>query len=123
MRIWDVDPQRLCRRHLLGEHRELHALWSILTRDRRGYRTHPETLRWRGRLAALYRRHERLVSEMRRRGYRHASPLDAALATGEEVQQEYVDSPEEQLDILRRKPCPCPLGDPPRAGGRTTGRS
>ncbi|HEX6642404.1 MAG TPA: pyrimidine dimer DNA glycosylase/endonuclease V, partial [Thermoanaerobaculia bacterium] len=38
MRIWDVDPAELCRAHLLGEHRELHAIWTILTQDRRGYR-------------------------------------------------------------------------------------
>jgi hypothetical protein len=30
-RIWDADPALLCDRHLLGEHRELHAIWSILT--------------------------------------------------------------------------------------------
>jgi len=28
MRIWDIPPKRLCRSHLLGEHRELHAIWS-----------------------------------------------------------------------------------------------
>ena len=76
MRIWDLEPACLCRSHLLGEHRELHAVWAILTQDKRGYRHHPETRRWEGKLAALYRRHEALVAEMTRRGYRHASPLD-----------------------------------------------
>src|SRR6516225_12082778 len=61
MRIWDVDPALLCRQHLLGEHRELHAVWTILTTDSAGYRRHPETLRWEGRLGALARRHDRLV--------------------------------------------------------------
>lgn len=28
MRIWDLSPKRLCRNHLLGEHRELHAIWA-----------------------------------------------------------------------------------------------
>ena len=109
MRIWDVDPALLCRRHLLGEHRELHAVWTILTTGSRGYRRHPETLRWEGRLGALARRHDRLVGEMERRGYRHRSPLDPSLATGAVVQPELVDSLETQMALLRAKPCPCPL--------------
>lgn len=107
MRIWDVAPERLCRSHLLGEHRELHAVWSVLTGDKAGYRRHPETLRWEGRLAALYARHAALVKEMRVRGYTHSSPLDARLATGGAVQDLYVDSPEAQVEILRSKGCSC----------------
>lgn len=76
MRIWDVPPGELDRAALLGEHRELHAIWTILVEDRHGYRRHPEVLRWQGRLGALYARHEAEVAEMHRRGYRHASPLD-----------------------------------------------
>jgi hypothetical protein len=43
MRIWDISPKRLCRNHLLGEHRELHAVWSVLTKGKKGYARHPET--------------------------------------------------------------------------------
>ena len=110
MRIWDVDPARLCRAHLLGEHRELHGLWNILTKGRRGYSRHPETRRWQGKLAALYRRHEALVTEITRRGYRHQSPLDVSLATGAEVQDAFVDAPDAQRRILTEKPCECPRG-------------
>lgn len=35
MRIWDIHPSLLCRKHLLGEHRELHAIWSILIYKKR----------------------------------------------------------------------------------------
>ena len=108
MRIWDVDPARLCREHLLGEHRELHGLWNIPTLGRRGYRAHPETVRWEGKLAALFARHESLVAEMERRGYRHSSPLDPSLATGAAVQDAFIDPPAEQLRILREKRCGCP---------------
>ena len=107
MRIWDLPPADLCRQHLLGEHRELHALWQILTLNKTGYARHPETLRWRGKLGALYRRHEALVTEMARRGYQHASPLDPALATGATVQTEYVDDPVRQRELLRAKGCAC----------------
>jgi hypothetical protein len=114
MRIWDVDPALLCREHLLGEHRELHGLWNIHTLGKRGYRAHPETVRWEGKLAALFARHEGLVAEMERRGYRHSSPLDPSLATGSPVQDRFIDAPEQQLRILLEKPCGCPLPHPDR---------
>lgn len=107
MRIWDVSPAILCRQHLLGEHRELHALWQILTLDKKGYARHPETLRWRGKQRALFLRHEAQVAEMARRGYNHASPLDPRRATGAAVQTDYVDSPARQLMLLAAKGCEC----------------
>jgi len=107
MRIWDLPPECLCRQHLLGEHRELHALWSILMQGKPGFANHPETRRWRGKRKALFLRHDQLVAEMQRRGYRHRSPLPAALATGATVQTEYVDTPEEQRRLLREKGCGC----------------
>jgi hypothetical protein len=109
MRIWDVPPSILCRKHLLAEHRELHGLWNILVDGKKGYSRHPETLRWRGKLKALFERHEALVLEMARRGYRHQSLLDPALAAGSGTQNLFLDSPEAQWDILRAKNCDCPL--------------
>jgi len=107
MRVWDIPPDKLCRNHLLGEHRELHAIWSILTQDKKGYSNHPETLRWKGKLKALYLRHEMLVDEMQKRGYVHKTPLDSGLAIGSSLQDEYVDSIEEQARILKHRGCKC----------------
>ncbi|MEA3376144.1 MAG: pyrimidine dimer DNA glycosylase/endonuclease V [Chloroflexota bacterium] len=107
MRIWDVPPEKLCRNHLLGEHSELHAVWSILTQGKDGYARHPEVLRWRGKLKALYLKHDEIVEEMERRGYQHNSPLDSALATGAKHQDEFIDSLKEQVRILREKGCAC----------------
>ena len=107
MRIWDIAPDELCRAHLLGEHRELHGLWNILTQGKRGYSMHPETRRWEGKLAALYRRHEALVVEMGTRGYDHRSPLDPALATGSAVQDVFVDDVKAQRRLLKEKGCEC----------------
>ncbi|MCF8054606.1 MAG: pyrimidine dimer DNA glycosylase/endonuclease V [Deltaproteobacteria bacterium] len=109
MRIWDIDPQHLCRQHLLGEHRELHGLWNILTihHGEKGYSRHPETLRWRGKLRALYLRHQELVREMQKRGYQHLSDLDACLAQGSDKQDIFIDLPAKQKEILQNKPCPC----------------
>lgn len=107
MRIWDIPPEKMCRQHLLGEHRELHALWSIITNNKKAYAHHPETMRWRGKLKALYLRHEALVEEMTRRGYKHHTPLDPALATGKAVQDEFVDSYDKQVQILKERGCEC----------------
>jgi hypothetical protein len=107
MRIWDITPNKLCRSHLLGEHRELHAIWSVITNSKKGYSLHPETLRWHGKLKALYIRHENLVREMKKRGYNHHSPLDKRLAIGKSKQNKFIDLPERQIQILKKKDCQC----------------
>jgi hypothetical protein len=111
MRVWDLHPKHLCRKHLLGEHRELHGLWNILTKHsgKGGYSRHPETLRWAGKQKALYLRHEALVAEFARRGYSHHTPLDKRLATGSASQKEFINSIKEQRAILKEKPCSCLL--------------
>ena len=67
-----VDPKILCRNHLLGEHLELHILASKLNEGRKiaGFIAHGLVDP-----ALAAGRHEELVKEMRRRGYKHASPM------------------------------------------------
>ncbi len=103
MRIWDVNPGYLDRQRLLGEHRELHGLYNVLTLGRQGYAHHPETMRWRNCVAALCLRHAQLVAEMRLRGYRHASPLPTP--AGEEIvwPQLWIDPPARQFALLAGK--------------------
>jgi len=107
MRIWDISPSQLCRKHLLGEHRELHAIWTILTKDKKGYRKHPETKRWEGKLAALYNRHDEEVKEMIKRNYAHHSPLDKTLASGNSTQDIIINTIVEQISLLKNKGCAC----------------
>ncbi len=107
MRIWDISPKNLCRKHLIAEHGELHSMWSIITNGKNGFSKHPETMRWRGKLKALYFRHEKLVAEIKRRGYNHNSPIDKRTARGSGVQNTYLDKPREQKEILKNKPCDC----------------
>jgi len=109
MRVWDIHVKHLCRKHLLGEHRELHGLWNILTKHKGngGYSKHPETKRWQGKLKALYERHESLVKEMKQRGYKHISPLDKKLAKGQGTQNVFINTIKEQKELLRKKPCEC----------------
>lgn len=111
MRIWDIDPKLLCRKHLLGEHRELHAIWNILKHGKKGYINHPETKRWVGKLPALRTRHELLVEEMTRRGYVHETSLPEVSA-GDKEQTELVNTLEEQMILLTGKDCDCPLDHP-----------
>ena len=73
MRMWMLPPETMCRKHLLGEHVELHMLLGSLRRGKNidGFLA--------GKLVdprRMFRRHEELVLEMERRGYRHASPLE-----------------------------------------------
>jgi len=63
----------LCRKHLLGEQNEIHK------HRHNSVKRHSVS----GRVAAgqiepasMWRRHEELVAEMLRRGYRHASPYE-----------------------------------------------
>ncbi len=104
-----MPVEKLCQKHLLGEHRELHAIWSILINEKKGYSKHPETLRWKGKLKALYLRHESQVKEMQKRGYKHKTPLDKTLATGAPTQREFINSVQEQNRILKEKGCNCKI--------------
>lgn len=79
MRIWFVPVEELDDRHLLGEHLELHVMANALFCGGGGWYNHPATQFFRGKLGALYRRHEEQVAEMRRRGWhghRSEFPVD-----------------------------------------------
>ncbi len=115
MRIWDLPVGCLCRNHLLAEHRELHAIWSIILLGRRGYSRHPEVLRWHGRLGALSRRHEEQVREMSRRGYVHRSVLDLSQVPSRHMgmtQHDLLEPVSEQARRLRSKGCACATDGP-----------
>ena len=109
MRIWDIPVEKLCRNHLLGEHSELHAIWSVITKEKMGYSHHPEVIRWKGKLKALYLKHQEIVQEMEKRGYTHESFLDIKQATGKDEQDVFVDSIEDQIKNLKNKGCRCKL--------------
>lgn len=72
MRMWMVSPDKMCRKHLLGEHVELHMLVGSLNRNKsiQGFLDkgllEPQNIQ---------QRHDVLVQEMKNRGYKHNSPL------------------------------------------------
>lgn len=99
MRIWDVSPGYLNRQSLLGEHRELHGLVSIITNGKKGYSQHPETLRWVNFGWALRMRHQQLSAEMALRGYRDNTPVNLMTNTNK-WPEEFIDTPAQQYALL-----------------------
>ncbi len=72
MRMWMVPPRKMCRKHLLGEHVEIHMAVATL---RLGKSVEGFLQNGLLDLSRLRERHDELVREMERRGYRHTSPL------------------------------------------------
>lgn len=102
MRIWDIQPGYLNGQSLLGEHRELHAMVSIIVNGKKGYARHPETMRWRGYGWALRQRHRMLAEEMALRGYRDKSPVRLRSGAGA-WPETFLDPPDQQFQILAEK--------------------
>jgi hypothetical protein len=102
MRIWDIDAGFLNDQSLLGEHRELHGIYSIISNNKKGYSRHPETLRWVSHLPALEARHGLLVEEMMLRGFKHHSPLTND-PTNLNWPSIFIDEPSEQYRLLKGK--------------------
>ena len=105
MRMWMIEPASLCRKHLLGEHNELHMLaGSLLKNKNLGGFLEKKLLE----PASLRARHEALAEEMRARGYRHASPLpafeEALAARDETVRAARVDREAARRDLAARCP-------------------
>jgi hypothetical protein len=72
MRMWNVPPRKMCDKHLLGEHVEMHMFLGSVRRGRSlaGYIA--------GGLVETHRivqRHDQLAAEMTQRGMNHRSPL------------------------------------------------
>ena len=71
MRMWMINPKLLCRKHLLGEHGEIH-------KHRHNFvKKHNMTGRA-GQIDpyAMQERHDELALEMEARGYNHNSPYE-----------------------------------------------
>lgn len=75
------DPERMCDQHLLGNHNEAHQLVGYLRSANAGSGALTKLLGHAARgqidLTRLQTWHDRLAAEMERRGFTHASPLNA----------------------------------------------
>lgn len=102
MRMWMIDPSLMCRKHLLGEHVEIHMLLGALKKGRsiqgfldRGL-LEPQNLK---------ARHDDLVSEMLSRSWSHSSPIDKQ-PNGAPVG--HVDRTESAKELMNRCEECCP---------------
>lgn len=74
MRMWMLDPKLLCRKHLLGEHSEIH-------KHKHNFEKHHSIA---GRISPIVliepenmsKRHDELAQEMLNRGYNHQSQYE-----------------------------------------------
>jgi hypothetical protein len=73
MRMWMVEPRKMCRKHLMGEHVEIHMLIGSM---RRGYSIQGYIDNNLLEISSISKRHNDLVTEMTKRGYNHKSDLD-----------------------------------------------
>lgn len=75
MRMWMVNPEFLCRKHLLGEHLECgHMLPGAINNGKIGSLVGLAKNRL-IEVSKIKERHEKLVLEMQNRGYSHKSDL------------------------------------------------
>jgi len=102
MRVWDINPGYLNRQSLLGEHRELHGIVSIIVNRKKGYSNHPETVRWAGYGWALRQRHRLLAAEMSLRGFTDRTSVVTWAKKGM-WPETYIDEPFRQFQILGSK--------------------
>lgn len=102
MRVWDIHPGYLSRQSLLGQHAEIHALYTVINQQRKGYAAHPETKRWQGNLNRLKFRHDLTAQEMILRQFNHRSPFNGNFHNSIKTLK-YVDQPARQFAILQSK--------------------
>lgn len=76
MRMWMVNPELLCRKHLLGEHFELHMLTGAIAK---GISLAGYIEKGLVEVHSIIPRHTDLASEMSNRGYNHNSRLKMSL--------------------------------------------
>ena len=73
MRMWNVNPKKMCRQHLLGEHLEMHMFAGCIKK-----KIHLDGYIKKGLVETqnIKPRHDELVKEMKLRGYKHKSKLN-----------------------------------------------
>jgi hypothetical protein len=72
MRMWMINPKFLCRKHLLGEHGELHKhKWTFEKRHKKDNYIKNNCIEPK----SMKKRHDELAKEIVNRSYKHNSPF------------------------------------------------
>ena len=95
VRMWGLDENFMCRKHLLGEHVEMHMIVGSIARGRsvEGY-TSTGLLRTQD----IKERHDYIADAMTKRGYNHASPLEYVDTLG----KGWLDTDHNADDLFKR---------------------
>jgi hypothetical protein len=104
MRMWMIDPKLLCRKHLLGEHGEIHKhRHNFVKKHSISKRVFPVVQIEPG---SMELRHDELAKEMIRRGYNHQSPFEQPdISYLPELEQNVkVDKNHSMEDLISRCP-------------------
>ena len=99
MRQWLCDPKILCRKHLLGEHVEIHMFVGHINKGKKVTKFLSNNLL---EVESLESRHEELVKEMESRGYKHNSPFQGLLPHN--IPNTKIDKKAALVELLRRCP-------------------
>jgi len=111
MRMWMVPPILLCRRHLTGEHGEIHKHRHNFEK---GHSVTGRVRRNQIEPSAMRDRHDALAAEIERRGGRHRSPY-------EQPDISYLPESERNYMIDRRGALACLLMRCPACRARMAG--
>jgi hypothetical protein len=95
--MWMVNPKKMCRKHLLGEHVECHMFVGSINKgiNMDGYFRNKLLL-----ITNLKKRHEELAREMIRRGMNHKSELPNFIWGESETGE--IDIKANELDLHNR---------------------
>jgi hypothetical protein len=107
MRVWDLDPKKLCLKHLMKEHADIHVVWNILTEKNKKKFVHVEIKRWIGKEKALFNRHALIVDELLSRGLTHMTELIGLPENSIEIQDEIINTKTEQKNTIKMTDCKC----------------
>ena len=93
--MWMINPKILCRKHLLGEHGEIHKFRHNFVKKHKMY----------GRIGqiepkSMQKRHDELAIEMAKRGYNHKSPYIQPDIS--HLPKMIVDQEESLVDLITR---------------------
>jgi hypothetical protein len=101
--MWMVNPEWMCRQHLLGEHVETHMFFGSLMKlkDVSGF-IDKGLLEFK----SLNKRHDQLAAEISRRGYTHASPMGVLknFTPSNKISHSIVDRVKSEQELLSRCP-------------------
>lgn len=73
MRMWNVNPRKMCTQHLLGEHLEMHMFVGTI---KKGTKLNGYIDKGLVEIENISRRHDIIVREMLRREMNHNTPIE-----------------------------------------------